>query len=377
MEEEQREQKEQAERKDTEQARQSGRSTTPYDDAWRTLTTAVPKLLIPMVNEVFGTHFTENAVVHLKQNEHMYSGMNGKTEKHITDTNFVIVDESLIDSILGSGFDIIEGEVAKHYVFECESKPVGPVVLVRIVEYSVKTAVESGTNKGKTKLTVHIPQTAILSLRSTANTPDEMQLEIVTESGSCSSTIRVMKLSNYNMESIFDKKLYLLLPFLLFNYEKRFDEIEESETDYDSLLELFRTAFSRVDELVPENVIPAGYVDLFTSKVLRATTHTVVNGLAGKHPKIQEGVNTVVGGNLIDYEVIKIWRDGKAEGIAEGEVNGEARGKASAYNDMAERLIRKGMHGSDIVDVTGYNRKEIDSIARRLNRTVTWSEARA
>ena len=207
MEEEQREQREQ---KGTEQAARGGWSTTPYDDAWRTLTTTVPKLLIPMVNEVFGTHFTENAVVHLKQNEHMYSGMNGKTEKHITDTNFVIVDESLIDSILGSGFDIIEGEVAKHYVFECESKPVGPVVLVRIVEYSVKTAVESGTKKGKTKLTVHIPQTAILSLRSTANTPDEMQLAIVMESGSCSSTVRIMKLSNYDMESLFDKKLYLL-----------------------------------------------------------------------------------------------------------------------------------------------------------------------
>ena len=142
-------------------------------------------------------------------------------------------------------------------------------------------------------------------------------------------------------------------------------------------MDMFHAVFCRVDELIPENVIPAGYVDLFTSKVLRAATHTVVNGLAGKYPKIQEGVNTVVGGNLIDYEVIKIWRDGKAEGIAEGEVNGEARGKASAYNDMAERLIRKGMHGSDIVDVTGYNRKEIDSIARRLNRTVTWSEARA
>ena len=370
MEEEQREQREQ---KGTEQTARGARSTTPYDDAWRTLTTTVPKLLIPMVNEVFGTHFTENAVVHLKQNEHMYSGMNGKTEKHITDTNFVIVDESLIDSILGSGFDIIEGEVAKHYVFECESKPVGPVVLVRIVEYSVKTAVESGTKKGQTKLTVHIPQTAILSLRSTANTPDEMQLEIVMESGSCSSTVRVMKLSNYDLESIFEKKLYLLIPFLLFNYEKRFGQIEESETEYHSLLDMFHAVFCRVDELIPENVIPAGYVDLFTSKVLRATTHTVVNGLAGKHPKIQEGVNTVVGGNLIDYEVIKIWRDGKAEGKAEGEANGEAR----AYNNMAERMITDGMPGDKISLFTSLARKEIDSIARRLNRTVTWSEARA
>ena len=35
-------------------------STTPYDDAWRTLTTNAPQLLIPMVNEAFGEHFSES-----------------------------------------------------------------------------------------------------------------------------------------------------------------------------------------------------------------------------------------------------------------------------------------------------------------------------
>ena len=37
-------------------------SSTPYDDAWRTLTTNLPNLLIPMVNEVFGESFTNQAI---------------------------------------------------------------------------------------------------------------------------------------------------------------------------------------------------------------------------------------------------------------------------------------------------------------------------
>ena len=44
---------------------------------------------------------------------------------------------------------------------------------------------------------------------------------------------------------------------------------------------------------------------------------------------------------------------------------------------FAERLIQKDMDGYDIADVTGYDRGRIDSIARRLNRTVRWNEAKA
>ena len=51
--------------------------------------------------------------------------------------------------------------------------------------------------------------------------------------------------------------------------------------------------------------------------------------------------------------------------------------KADAFNIMAERLISLGTDGAIIATVTGYDRNHIDSIARRLNCTVSWSEARA
>ena len=120
-------------------------STTPYDDAWRTLTTNAPQLLVPMVNEVFGEHFSENAHVSLKQNEHLFFGTDGSTAKRITDSSFSILNGNTMDGLLGDGFDIIEGERKKHYVFECESRPVSPAILVRIVEYAVKTGLETAS----------------------------------------------------------------------------------------------------------------------------------------------------------------------------------------------------------------------------------------
>ena len=46
-----------------------------------------------------------------------------------------------------------------------------------------------------------------------------------------------------------------------------------------------------------------------------------------------------------------------------------------AYHSVAERLINNGLDGNTISVATGYDRAQIDSIARRLNRTVRWEEA--
>ena len=50
---------------------------------------------------------------------------------------------------------------------------------------------------------------------------------------------------------------------------------------------------------------------------------------------------------------------------------------ATAFTTVAERLIKSGIYGPVIADATGYDRNHIDTIARRLNRVVTWSESRS
>ena len=48
-----------------------------------------------------------------------------------------------------------------------------------------------------------------------------------------------------------------------------------------------------------------------------------------------------------------------------------------AYTTMAERMIADGMSGDKISLFTALDREKIDSIARRLNRSVRWDEAGA
>ena len=211
--------------------------------------------------------------------------------------------------------------------------------------------------------------------------PDEMELEIVLEHGSGRSTIRVMKLSDYGVDAVFEKRLYLLIPFLLFNYEKRFQQIEGSESEQETLKETFRDMFRKIDELTGNGDDGTSYMDVFTNKALRAMTHTVVNHLAEKYPKIREGVNQVVGGKIINFEALEIKkagiREGRQAGLREGRQVGLQEGEANTFYTVAERLIQNGSDGRTIAAATGYDRSRIDAIARQLNRTVAWNGAGA
>ena len=71
---------------------------TPYDDVFRTLLTDCKGLIIPVVNEVFGEHFTGKEKVVLKENEIFLRQQDGDEEKRITDSSFAIVGIESSDS---------------------------------------------------------------------------------------------------------------------------------------------------------------------------------------------------------------------------------------------------------------------------------------
>lgn len=60
---------------------------TPYDDAFRTLLQDCPELVIPLINELFGTNYTGQEVVITNSNENFLRNPEGKKEKRITDSN--------------------------------------------------------------------------------------------------------------------------------------------------------------------------------------------------------------------------------------------------------------------------------------------------
>ena len=77
---------------------------TPYDDVFRTLLNDYSNLIIPVINEVFGEHYTGKEKIIFSPNEHFLNKQDGNEDERITDTSFKIV-----------------GPKEKKYHWECQS----------------------------------------------------------------------------------------------------------------------------------------------------------------------------------------------------------------------------------------------------------------
>ena len=96
---------------------------TIFDDVFRTMVQKMPQLLIPVINEVFKTNYTEQDYIDQSRNEHMEQF--GKV---------------ITDSISRIGHKI--------YRIECQSTDDSTMVM-RMIEYDFAIALEQALQEGR------------------------------------------------------------------------------------------------------------------------------------------------------------------------------------------------------------------------------------
>ena len=259
---------------------------TPYDDVFRTLTVDCSRLLIPVINEVFGKNYTGNEIIEFGPNEHFLNRQDGDEQKRITD--------SLIT---------VRGESVDKFLFECQSWPDNSL-LIRVFEYITQEALDTGTIT-RNKLTVTIPNAGILFLRSRKTTPDKMEIEMKTPGGTVSFFIQVMKIANYSIDDIFEKKLFFLVPFMIFSYEKDFKKYNEDEQALAQLKAEYADLMERLQKAADEGLISAYYW-----RVIMDMSKKVLENIARKYDNVKEGVEKIMGGHVLEHEGKKIYNAG-------------------------------------------------------------------
>lgn len=267
---------------------------TPYDDVFRTLLTDCKGLIIPVVNEVFGEHFTGKEKVVLKENEIFLRQQDGDEEKRITDSSFAIVG--------------IESSDSKQYHLECQSTADGSM-LIRMYEYDSQIALKEGVLEG-TVLNVHFPQSAILYLRHNSDTPDVMKICINTPGGSVSYPVMVMKVKEYDIDEIFEKNLLFLIPFYIFSYESGLNEINEDATRLRQLRDTFEMINGRLEQMCLDETL-----DRYTKMTICEMSQKVVEALANKYANVKKEVAAVMGGKVLEYKAKDILKQGKKIGL--------------------------------------------------------------
>ena len=275
-----------------------------YDSVFRTMVNDCSKLLFPLLNEVFGEAYTGDEEICFLPDEHFLNQQDGKESKRITDSSFMVI-----------------GAEKKHYHLECESHT-DSSILVRIFEYDAQIALDQAREESPGKLVVSFPHSAVLYLRSNRNTPDTMRITIETPGGEVSYTIPAIKISNYTNDEIFQKQLYFLIPFLIFNYEKHFSEMNENEEKLAILKEEYQEIQRMLEALTQDGTLSAFYKVTIMEMSVR-----VMNKLLENYDNIREGVKNIMVGPILDYEAKRIWNEGRDKGLDEGRKEGMKEGK--------------------------------------------------
>ncbi len=218
-------------------------------------------------------------------------------------------------------------------------------MLIRFFEYDTQIALDEGEIE-EGILTVTFPHSAVLFLRHNAAKPERLKTRMVTPGGSLTYEIPVMKAQEYTVEEIFEKKLWFLLPFHIFTHEKRLEEYEKQEEQLERLKQEYEQIRGQLEELLRK-----GEIDEYTKCTIIDMANKVVEHLASRYEAVKEGVKSVMGGKILEYEAKTIRNEGikegiykgRREGIHEGRREGRREGIHEGRLEMLIELVDAGL----------------------------------
>lgn len=124
--------------------------------------------------------------------------------------------------------------------------------------------------------------------------------------------IPALKLQDYTTDVMLERKQYILLPFLFFNYESQMENASDPDV-FQEINGLFDTIIQRLQELGEKNVISP-----YEASTLYDALKIVVESLGQRH-KVEKEVQKIMGGTVLEFSADKYFNAGKEEGIEKGE----------------------------------------------------------
>lgn len=286
---------EEKEVKEQENQEQLQKTDKVYDAVFWNEINMFTKYLPNLVNEVFGEKFTENAKVEFLPN------------KQITETN----DGQLIHGEMDALFVLTEMKdklIRKSYHYEFEAKG-NKKVAIRIARYASAHAFSS-VRQTRNGAVMEIPYSAFVFLRPDSANINRLKISINYPGGNAFYYAPVIKIKDYTLEELIEKRLLMLIPFYVFRITER--EYNKMERDYERIendsdfSEKERKIISKIKDIIEDisdklqKLVDVGEIAEFEKGDIVEHTLSVLDKLLGKRHKLREGVKKNMGGYVIE-----------------------------------------------------------------------------
>ena len=100
----------------------------------------------------------------------------------------------------------------------------------------------------------------------------------------------------------------------------------------------------------------------YVKRTLEEMSGKVLEHIAHGHEKVREGVKSIMGGRVLEYEAKTILREGIALGEARGLAKGLNEGRSDGIASTARRMLVRGVPLEQVVDFTGLSLGEVEAL---------------
>ena len=291
------------------------KKSTIFDDVYRTIVQKLSFLIIPAINEAFGTHYDMRTGITQLRNEHLE--LAGKI---ITDSIFRI------------------GQMLYH--IECQSTPDGTMVL-RMFEYDFAIALEAAY-KGKAPYRIRFPLSAVIYLRPDPKVDGALSMEVeFPNSQTVTYKVPVISVQDCSLDYIFEKQLWLFIPFYIMRFQKDFKQMEKDREKRNSMLEELKG----MDAKLVEHADKANLSGVYTN--LMEFAQKIADHMLEKQPKTKKEVRKIMGGKILELHTEKVMKKGIRKGRKEERQDGilaliaAAKDFSASPAQAVEQLIKR------------------------------------
>ena len=297
-------------------------NNTIFDDVFRTMLEKMPELVIPLINEVFGTNYPADIPIEQQRNEHQT-----KSGEKITDSRLKIAD--------------------KIYHIECQSTSDTEMV-IRMIEYDFAISLESKKIENG-RYRIYFPHSCVLYLRGKGRS-NTIGMDIVMPNGQIIKyDLPAIYVENYTTDVIFQKKLLFLLPFYIMRYEKSREKLDKNPKELRELLQEYEKIAGKLEASLLGRGREAQHRYL-VEVIIRISDYIFANS-----EKTRKGVNAAMGGEVLDLKTDKLINEIRQD--VKEEVRDEVKMEIVVY------MLKKGINTlEEIADSTNLSLEQVKKI---------------
>ena len=297
-------------------------NNTIFDDVFRTMLEKMPELVIPLINEVFGTNYPADIPIEQQRNEHQT-----KSGEKITDSRLKIAD--------------------KIYHIECQSTSDTEMV-IRMIEYDFAISLESKKIENG-RYRIYFPHSCVLYLRGKGRS-NTIGMDIVMPNGQIIKyDLPAIYVENYTTDVIFQKKLLFLLPFYIMRYEKSREKLDKNPKELRELLQEYEKIAGKLEDSLLGRGREAQHRYL-VEVIIRISDYIFANS-----EKTRKGVNAAMGGEVLDLKTDKLINEIRQD--VKEEVRHEVTMEIVVY------MLKKGINTlEEIADSTNLSLEQVKKI---------------